>query len=1298
MAFRFRTWLRRSAVSRTPRRTGLRPVAKLHVELLEDRTLLNAGALAGVADFSALQVDAEAYDPHSILVRFQPGAVPAASTSVLTVGNLADPGSPISLVAGLWQVNLAEGVDVQTALDSFRADPNVLYAEPNYRVYVSLIPNDPRFPEMYGLNNTGQSGGTSDADIDAPEAWDVLTGTGSVVVAVIDTGVDYTHPDLAANIWTNLGEANGTPGVDDDGNGFVDDIHGYDFANDDGDPRDDHGHGTHVSGTIGAVGNNATGVAGVIWDVQIMGVKFLAADGSGTLGGAIGAINYAVANGAKISNNSWGGGPFTQALYDAIAAAGLQDHLFIAAAGNDSSNNDTFPFFPAGYDLDNIIAVAATDRNDDAAFFTNFGLNTVDLAAPGVDILSTLPNNQYGAFSGTSLATPHVSGVAALVRDLHPDWTFQQVKDVILGTVDPVNSMQGITVTGGRLNATGAVTGVPPPDVRGPRVVATQPSGGINPPIGSVRLFFNESVDAATFDVTDVVSFTGPNGSIAVNAVQAVAGSNDRQFDVLFDPQTALGGYTLTIGPDVLDLSGNPMNQDGDTVNGEVPDDRFRLQFSLAQVIEFRAQDVPLPIFDFFTTISVIDVDQHLPISDLDVRLNITHTFDGDLFIHLISPLGHDIVLSANRGGAGNDFQDTLFDDEAAEPISGGSAPFAGSFQPDSPLAQVDGIDAFGAWQLWVEDQAFFDEGTLHSWSLFIQPGTGSGGPPVPVDDVAFGVEDTPLTIDVLSNDSDPDGDILTVVSATNGGSGVVVVNPDNTITYFPLPNFNGQDTFSYTISDGGFQATGFVTVNLDAVNDRPVAVDDFVVAQMNRPITLDFILLLNDFDADFDFLSITQVGNAVHGTVGFDINGSVVFTPEADYVGPASFDYTISDGLLSDVGRVHVNVENRVYFSTTTGGTLTGSDGVSLSFADADIVRLIVDGSGHRFVLYFDGSDVGLTTNNEDIDAFYLDSSGQFFISTVGAFSVPRPGGGSITGGGEDVLVFNPTQLGSTTTGSWDLYIDGSDVGLDTAGERLDAIARLFDGTLLLSTTGFASVPGLTGQDEDLLAFGPSSTGPDSSGTWSPYFDGTGVGLADGDNEDVDALFIDTTTDLFLPTLHFSTRGDFNVVVVSGANEDIFVFLPTELGTNTSGAFDPDLYLDGSLYGLANFDLDGIHLGLAPMDDSLSGSSRPPGGLSMQSAGPAGRRGSGGAGADGISLFQALPPGDTPPPTRAPTFTSPQDPGAFSPVLPDGSRSGPASAEPRLRPPTTPAWAAGWDALFADPLTAQTAAPSWLA
>ena len=361
------------------------------------------------------------------------------------------------IVPGLSVVKLPPGQTVEKALSSFNSHSDVLYAEPDCEVRIcSTMPNDPRFGELWGMNNTGQTGGKVDADIDAPEAWDIWQGSGEeIVIGVIDTGVDYTHPDLAGNMWKNLAELNGSPGVDDDDNGYIDDIYGYDFVNGDGDPMDDHYHGTHCAGTIGGVGNNSIGVAGVCWNIKIMAIKFLDSGGGGWTSDAIASVEYSVLMGARITSNSWGGGDYDQGLKDAIEAAGEAGCLFVAAAGNNSDNSDEYPMYPAAYDSSNIISVMAVDHTDQKASFSNYGPVSVDLGAPGVDILSCSPGGGYQLLSGTSMATPHVSGACGLLWSFDTSMTNQEVKSILLESVD--TTLTGQCVSGGRLNVFNAI-------------------------------------------------------------------------------------------------------------------------------------------------------------------------------------------------------------------------------------------------------------------------------------------------------------------------------------------------------------------------------------------------------------------------------------------------------------------------------------------------------------------------------------------------------------------------------------------------------------------------------------------------------------------------------------------------------------------------------------------------------------------------------------------------------------------------------------------------------------------------
>jgi len=354
-------------------------------------------------------------------------------------------------VSQLEKVRLPEGLPITEAIAAYKSNPEVLYAEPNYVVHAFNTPNDPQFPQQWNLHNTGQSGGTPGADIHAPEAWSLTTGSSSVVVAVIDTGVDYTHPDLAAQVWsapmpfTAIGD-----------NGIVVNCpagsRGFNAVSESCDPMDDNSHGSHVSGILGAVGNNTVGVAGINWNVTILPCKFLDSTGSGDLSSAIGCLDLVKSlkdAGINIvaTNNSWGGFDFSQSLQDAIAAHLSDGILFVAAAGNDFSDNDQSPVYPASFFLSNVISVAATNRVDGLATFSDDGRRTVHLGAPGDQILSTTPNDTYGVFSGTSMAAPHVTGVAALLKAQDPSRDWRAIKNLLLTGGDLKGSLQN-TIAG----------------------------------------------------------------------------------------------------------------------------------------------------------------------------------------------------------------------------------------------------------------------------------------------------------------------------------------------------------------------------------------------------------------------------------------------------------------------------------------------------------------------------------------------------------------------------------------------------------------------------------------------------------------------------------------------------------------------------------------------------------------------------------------------------------------------------------------------------------------------------------
>jgi subtilisin family serine protease len=360
---------------------------------------------------------------------------------------------------------------IHETLERLKNSSDIEYIEPDGIAYAIHQPNDPQWQSQW-----------AHLKIQSPQAWDLGQGSHSVVVAVIDTGFDYTHQDLAANVWTNTNETPGN-GRDDDGNGLIDDYRGFDFANNDSDPMADDSptfHGTHVAGTIGAVGNNGIGITGHSPVVKIMGLKFLGANGQGQISNAIRAINYAVSKRVKIISNSWGSNQSSQALGDAIARARGAGILFVAASGNGGSdgvgdNNDSVPNYPSNYTYDNVVAVAATGQNDQLTRFSNFGFRTVHVAAPGEGILSLRNGNQYQYLSGTSMATPLVSGVLALMMARRPDLNYQQIRQILFSNVDTVPGLQGRVATNGRVNAYKAMQALAVGATPSPTPIATPP-------------------------------------------------------------------------------------------------------------------------------------------------------------------------------------------------------------------------------------------------------------------------------------------------------------------------------------------------------------------------------------------------------------------------------------------------------------------------------------------------------------------------------------------------------------------------------------------------------------------------------------------------------------------------------------------------------------------------------------------------------------------------------------------------------------------------------------------------------
>ncbi len=625
-----------------------------------------------------------------------------------------------SLLSGRLAKFKISGMSTKEAIARLKSHQAIEYVEPDYQVSIARTPDDPRFDELWGLNNDGQTGGTADADIDAVEAWDISTGSRDVVVGVIDTGIDYSHSDLASNMWVNSSEIPGD-GIDNDGNGFVDDVHGINAITDSGDPMDDEGHGTHVSGTIGASGGNGIGVVGVNHEVSLVGCKFLDAAGNGSTSDAIKCIDYMVGlknSGVnlRVLNNSWGGGGYSQALADAIASSEAADLLFVAAAGNDTIDNDVNPHYPSNYENASVLSVASTDQTDGISWFSHYGLTSVDMGAPGSAILSTTPGESYASYSGTSMATPHVAGAAALVLSINPELSTQELKDLLMSSGDANAALQGVTVAGTRLNVNQALIDADP--TPGFKISADPLTQQVEAGQATNYTFTIGSIAEWDEEVTLELSTT--LGGAYLSASTARPGDEVR-LNVETDTDTQWGEYDLTVTATAGDI---------------VKQQSVKLMIQPVGLNDFTyssSTSVDIPDNSPVGAMSVINVPDDLTVFGTTADVDISHTYSGDLVVKLVSAQGTQVTLQSNVGGSNDDI--------------------VKSFTSESFNGEV----ATGDWTLQVEDTAAADTGTINGWSLTLSAiGEVSPQPPR----ASFEAETQGLTVNFIDSSTDSNNDI----------------------------------------------------------------------------------------------------------------------------------------------------------------------------------------------------------------------------------------------------------------------------------------------------------------------------------------------------------------------------------------------------------------------------------------------------------------------------------------------------------------------------------------------------------
>ncbi|OHB69193.1 MAG: hypothetical protein A2V70_02155 [Planctomycetes bacterium RBG_13_63_9] len=749
---------------------------------------------------------------------------------------------------------------------------------------------------------------------------------------------------------------------------------------------DDHSHGTHCAGTIAGVGNDGYGVAGVNWSSSVMALKFLSSSGSGSLSDAVRAVNYATMMrttygvNIRVTSNSWGGGSYSQSMYDAIAASGQAGIMFVAAAGNSGTNNDSSPHYPSSYSLDSVIAVAASDNRDNLASFSCYGASSVDLAAPGVSIYSTVAGGGYAYYNGTSMATPHVSGVAALAWSVDPGATVAEIRAAILGGVDAKASLSGKVATGGRLNARGTL------ELLGMNVAGSSPADGsvVSSRITDFTIDFSQNYNPASLQASDLtVNGLAANSVAAVDAntarfhfnssplgsdglqtmqigagaiqsssgasinswqatfyydqvVMAITSTNPSQGQVLATPPTSItlnfnepvsagsvdtGDLVLSSGTvtaaSLLDADTIRYTVSVPVVDGNVtylissgaltdtygtPYHGYSGTFVVDDpaVSRYQSSDTPRALIDYGTIYSTITVQDSLSILDLDVELDITHTWDEDLDVYLIAPNSTVIELFTDVGGSGDNFTQTILDNEAGSLIRYAYAPFTGRFRPEGSLAAVNGINSAGNWTLKITDDYTWDSGTLNRWSLQIK----ADMPPqlAPIADQTMHHATDRLTVSLDATDAEGDPIVFSVEVFSQAHEldqqlGLYVDQARLTNNYYY--NYFGHGE-KHILGTGG---TGyFILPNGEFHRWAGSIAASPLIATLNTGYHADPSLLYNasppgDIPVS---LSIDQVGDVL------------TIDPDTDYVGTFALKVTASDGTSSSSQHFSVTVTNQ--------------------------------------------------------------------------------------------------------------------------------------------------------------------------------------------------------------------------------------------------------------------------------------------------------------------------------------------------------------------------------------------------
>ena len=1129
------------------RRESNHTAMKFDAEQLESRILL-----AGFnVDFDMLETTD--YTDTEILVRFNDNvqiqnletlseapSIPGAfeDTYVLT----SELGEGFRSDSQLFEIPVAQDESVEDLVNYYNSLGIVEYAEPNYRMESMAVPNDQFYGVQWGFDEIG-----------AEQAWDTRTDSSSITVGVIDSGVEYTHPDLVDNIWTNSGEIAGN-GIDDDNNGYVDDFYGYDFDNDDNDPLDDNGHGTHVAGTIGATSNNSIGVAGVGWNASLMSLKVI---GGGSNADVARAIDYATDNGAQITNNSYGyagnnvGG--SAVMSDAIGRAKDAGVLYVVAAGNSrtgipaSDMDGSFNSWPAEYSKvhDNVITVAAIDENTGSgttfASYSHWGVESVQIAAPGTQIGSTYTDGRYVYLSGTSMAAPHVAGAAALLWAERPDMSYLEIKEAILSTAKQEHLDR---VGSGALDLAAAMDLITS-GANGDPDAVNDSATVVEDGQVSIAVLANDSDPDEDSIIVD--SFTSPNDGTVTESNNILTYTPDADFNgsdsFTYTISDGNGGFdTATVTITVAPVNDNPVaNDDSVTTNEDNSVD--------IEVIDNDSDvDGDTLAVDTFTQPSDGTVSESNGILTYTPDLN----FNGeDSFTYTVSdgnggtdtatvsvtvdsvnddPVANDDLATTdedtnvNIGVLGNDTDvdgDELTIDSFTDPSNGALVEEDDGTFTYTPDADFNGSDSF---TYTISDgNGGTDTATV---TITVDPVNDN---PVASDDSVTTDEDSNVNFNVLTNDEDVDGDELNVDSFTDPANGLLVEEDDGTFTYIPDAGFNGSDSFSYTVSDGnGGTDTATVTITVNEENDAPVANDDSATTDEDTSVNID--VLGNDTDVDGDDLTVDSFTDPSNGVLVEENDGTFTYSPDADFNGSDSFTYSVSDGKGgTDTATVTITV-NPVNDGPVANDDSANTDEDTSVNIDVLLNDTDVDGDDLTVDSFTDPSNGTLVEENDG--TFTYTPAADFNGSDSFTYTVDDGNGGTDTAtvtitvdpvNDDPVANNDSTTTDEDTSVNIDILLNDSDVDGDDL--TVDSFTDPSNGTLVEENDGtFSYTPDadFNGSDSFTYTVDDGNGGTDTATvtiTVDPVNDAPAAGddsaTTDQDTEvDIDLLNNDSDVD----------------------------------------------------------------------------------------------------------------------------------------------------------------------------------------